>query len=179
MSGISLASLEWMVQRYSAQMPFPTTGDGAILEKFIYVTLFALTHVWDCFFPLTCAMFFYIYSSDARAERVAGVVSGQQQQQQQQKETGGSPSTILDVMTLYLMVVFLEGGFVFGSSCIGLVVELLVGVSLSLVPFACIVVIIPTVCYLLVLFFDWLRDCGEAIEESGNTAQEYSYVAMV
>jgi hypothetical protein len=161
---LSLGSLQWMYLRYGNEMSFPTRGD--VLEQIYYSTLFCLSHSWDTFYPLTCAVFFCTLSSQTYTKRVAKAITGQEN---------------IDAEAVFIMIVFLEGGFLVGTSGMGMILELLLGIPLSFEAFAMFLIVDMIMCYLLVIGYEWTKEYvkQEEVEENDEQDAEFSFVAIV
>jgi hypothetical protein len=144
-------------------MSFPR---GDVLEQIYYSTLFCLSHIWDAFYPSTCAMFLCFLSSQTYTKRVGKAITGQEN---------------IDEKAIYLMIVFLEGGFLIGTSGMCMIVELLLGIPLSLEAFAMCIIVDMIVCYLLNLCYEWVKEYEkqEEVEEKDEQDTELSFVAIV
>jgi uncharacterized membrane protein len=155
LSGLMFGSIEWMIVHY---------GENPTLEGwdyFIFTFMWTMMHIRDISFILMGLGFLFILTRTG-AEYVQRLLD----------ENTEFNKSSLYARSVFVGAVSFEGGFLIGSSCMGLVVEMILGVPLSIAAFSCAIALDPVVCILLIGCYDWGMDADET-EEAAETAGEF------
>jgi uncharacterized membrane protein len=155
LSGLMYGSLGWTIVHY---------GENPALEGrdyFLFTFMWTMSHIRDISYILMCLGFGFILTR-----------TGSEYVQRLLNETSEFNKSLWDARSVFLGAVIFEGAFLLGSSCTGLVVEMIIGVSLSIAPFACAIALDLVVCILLIGCYDWGMGADEP-EEAAETAGDF------
>ena len=174
-TGQAYLALKLAIHLYGKDLQMPT--DKGFTDIVQYFALRAVSHLADIFYVLICIGFAWILTSNGHSfsQRLAKSIFATSEEESQEKLGGAAARDV------FLLVVCLEGGFLFGASCMGLVVEVFLNVPLSWTGFGSAIVVDAIVCSLMVQCYDWGSEVTAVVNDDEETQSKDNiyYIAIV
>jgi hypothetical protein len=170
-TGIAYGALEILLVHFGEHQEPPSNSADAV-EHVQYATLKFLSHLADLFYILICLGFAWIIT-----------LNGNDCTQRLLRSDIIPDERTDDARFIFVMVVYLDGGFLVGASFMGLIVEILLGVPFSLYGFGSAIALDIIVCCLLIRCYDWglVTDPRQLNDEPSTSKQdvEQFYIQIV
>jgi hypothetical protein len=185
-TGISYGALEMLLfkqYRDNQQNGADTLGGHAQ-----YAILKVLSHLGDLFYVLICIGFGWILTSSGNACAQRCLLRSTENSilvDDKYDESESDTTLYLNARVVFVMIVYLEVGFLLGASCMDLIVDILLGIPLSLFGFGSAIALDMIVYCLLIWCYDLLglakMDSTEESDEHiiKQDEEQYFYIQIV